>query len=81
MARTKSSKGTSSPAEKSAANLGLEAKLWLAADKPFTDSHWFRKDDDIRWRFSVPPKGNANFAWVQHFILHFAQNLVPLQLC
>jgi hypothetical protein len=26
----------------------------------------FRKDDDVRWQFGVPPKGNANFAWVQH---------------
>ena len=32
----------------------------------------FRKDDDVRWQFGVPPKGNANFAWVQHFIHHFA---------
>ena len=28
----------------------------------------FRKDDDVRWQFGLPPKGNANFAWVQHFI-------------
>jgi type I restriction enzyme M protein len=28
----------------------------------------FRKDDDVRWQFGVPPKGKANFAWVQHFI-------------
>jgi len=33
---------------------------------------WFRKDDDVRWQFGVPPKGNANFAWVQHFIRHLA---------
>ena len=31
-----------------------------------------RKDDDVRWQFGVPPKGNANFAWVQHFIHHLA---------
>ena len=24
------------------------------------------KDDDVRWQFGVPPKGNANFAWVEH---------------
>jgi hypothetical protein len=24
----------------------------------------------MRWQFGVPPKGNANFAWVQHFIHH-----------
>jgi hypothetical protein len=22
---------------------------------------------DVRWQFGFPPKGNANFAWVQHF--------------
>ena len=33
---------------------------------------WFRKNDDVRWQFGVPPKGNANFAWVQHFIHHLA---------
>ncbi|MEI6322763.1 MAG: N-6 DNA methylase, partial [bacterium] len=38
------------------------------------DSDWFRKDDDVRWQYGVPPKGNANFAWVQHFIHHLAPN-------
>jgi type I restriction enzyme M protein len=28
--------------------------------------------DDARWRFGVPPVGNANFAWVQHFIYHLS---------
>ena len=42
------------------------------ANPPFNDSDWFRKDDDVRWQFGVPPKGNANFAWVQHFIHHLA---------
>src|SRR5207247_5775426 len=27
---------------------------------------------DIRWKFGAPPVGNANFAWVQHFIHHLA---------
>jgi type I restriction enzyme M protein len=27
---------------------------------------------DARWRFGAPPVGNANFAWVQHFIHHLA---------
>jgi type I restriction enzyme M protein len=26
----------------------------------------------VRWKYGVPPKGNANFAWVQHFIHHLA---------
>ena len=45
---------------------------FVLANPPFNDSDWFRKDDDVRWRFGVPPKGNANFAWVQHFIHHLA---------
>ena len=34
------------------------------------------KDDDVHWQFGVPPKGNANFAWAQHFIHHLAPNSV-----
>jgi type I restriction enzyme M protein len=45
---------------------------YVLANPPFNDSDWFRKDDDVRWQFGVPPKGNANFAWVQHFIYHLA---------
>jgi type I restriction enzyme M protein len=47
---------------------------YVLANPPFNDSDWFRKDDDVRWKFGVPPKGNANFAWVQHFIHHLAPN-------
>lgn len=47
---------------------------FVIANPPFNDSDWFRKDDDVRWQFGVPPKGNANFAWVQHFIHHLAPN-------
>jgi type I restriction enzyme M protein len=45
---------------------------YVIANPPFNDSDWFRKDDDVRWLFGVPPRGNANFAWVQHFIHHLA---------
>ena len=45
---------------------------YVLANPPFNDSDWFRKDDDVRWQYGVPPKGNANFAWVQHFIHHMA---------
>jgi len=45
---------------------------YVIANPPFNDSDWFRKDDDVRWQYGVPPKGNANFAWVQHFIYHLA---------
>ena len=45
---------------------------YVLANPPFNDSDWFRKDDDVRWTYGVPPKGNANFAWVQHFVHHLA---------
>ena len=45
---------------------------YVLANPPFNDSDWFRKDDDVRWVYGVPPKGNANFAWVQHFIHHLS---------
>lgn len=45
---------------------------YVLANPPFNDSDWFRKDDDVRWQFGIPPMGNANFAWVQHFIHHLA---------
>jgi type I restriction enzyme M protein len=47
---------------------------FVMANPPFNDSDWYRKDDDVRWAYGVPPKGNANFAWVQHFIHHLAPN-------
>jgi type I restriction enzyme M protein len=30
------------------------------------------KDDDPRWKYGIPPAGNANFAWMQHMIHHLA---------
>ena len=47
---------------------------FVLANPPFNDSDWHRNDEDVRWQFGVPPKGNANFAWVQHFIHHLAPN-------
>ncbi|MCG2738638.1 MAG: type I restriction-modification system subunit M [Syntrophaceae bacterium] len=47
---------------------------FVLANPPFNDSDW-RGDllkNDKRWRFGTPPAGNANFAWVQHFIYHLA---------
>ena len=45
---------------------------FVLANPPFNDSDWHRNDEDVRWQYGVPPKGNANFAWVQHFIHHLA---------
>ncbi|HAM38456.1 MAG: N-6 DNA methylase [Elusimicrobia bacterium RIFOXYD2_FULL_34_15] len=47
---------------------------FILANPPFNDSDWKGEllRDDIRWKFGVPPTGNANFAWVQHFIHHLS---------
>ena len=45
---------------------------FVLANPPFNDSDWHRVDEDVRWKYGTPPKGNANFAWVQHFIHHLA---------
>jgi len=47
---------------------------YVLANPPFNDSDWHRNDEDVRWKYGVPPKGNANYAWVQHFIHHLAPN-------
>jgi type I restriction enzyme M protein len=47
---------------------------FILANPPFNVSDWGgeRLRDDARWRFGVPPAGNANFAWVQHIVHHLA---------
>jgi len=49
---------------------------FVLANPPFNDSDWGgdRLREDVRWKYGVPPVGNANFAWVQHFISHLAPN-------
>ena len=48
----------------------------MLANPPFNDSDWGGEllRDDMRWKYGTPPAGNANFAWVQHFIHHLAPN-------
>jgi len=45
---------------------------FILANPPFNDSDWNGEllQEDVRWKFGMPPKNNANFAWVQHFIHH-----------
>ncbi|HUJ10041.1 MAG TPA: N-6 DNA methylase [Verrucomicrobiae bacterium] len=47
---------------------------YILANPPFNMSDWGgdRLRDDPRWKYGAPPVGNANFAWVQHFIHHLA---------
>jgi len=47
---------------------------FVIANPPFNDSDWsgdlLRKDG--RWKFGTPPSGNANYAWIQHFLYHLS---------
>lgn len=49
---------------------------FLLANPPFNASDWGgdRLRHDVRWTYGIPPTGNANFAWVQHFLHHLAPN-------
>jgi type I restriction enzyme M protein len=41
---------------------------YILANPPFNMSDWARNTSDPRWRYGVPPAGNANFAWLQHIV-------------
>ncbi len=47
---------------------------YVLANPPFNVSDWGGEQlrDDVRWQFGTPPAGNANFAWIQHFVHHLA---------
>jgi type I restriction enzyme M protein len=47
---------------------------FILANPPFNISDWGgeRLAGDKRWQYGTPPKGNANFAWVQHIVHHLA---------
>jgi len=47
---------------------------YILANPPFNVSDWRGEllREDRRWKYGIPPVGNANFAWVQHMIYHLA---------
>lgn len=47
---------------------------FILANPPFNDSDWSGESlrNDPRWKYGVPPSGNANFAWMQHMIYHLS---------
>lgn len=47
---------------------------YILANPPFNLSDWGadKLRDDARWKFGIPPAGNANYAWMQHMIHHLA---------
>ena len=49
---------------------------YIIANPPFNDSDWSGEllQKDARWQYGLPPAGNANYAWIQHFLYHTAPN-------
>lgn len=49
---------------------------YIMANPPFNMREWGgdQLKDDPRWKYGIPPAGNANFAWLQHMIHHLAPN-------
>ena len=49
---------------------------FIMANPPFNLSDWGadKLEKDVRWKFGIPPAGNANFAWMQHMIHHLSPN-------
>jgi type I restriction enzyme M protein len=49
---------------------------YIMANPPFNLKKWGQEklQDDPRWKYGLPPKGNANYAWIQHMIYHLAPN-------
>ncbi|MEX0585339.1 MAG: SAM-dependent methyltransferase, partial [Pirellulales bacterium] len=47
---------------------------FVMANPPFNISDWWdgKLEGDARWKYGTPPKGNANFAWLQHMLYHLA---------
>ena len=65
----------SQPADSFLRNLHPDLKAdYILANPPFNISDWSGKllADDVRWRYGKPPVGNANYAWIQHFVHHLA---------
>lgn len=49
---------------------------YVLANPPFNLKKWGQEKlkDDVRWKYGIPPEGNANFAWMQHMIYHLSPN-------
>lgn len=49
---------------------------FILANPPFNYHPWGQEKlkEDKRWKYGLPPAGNANFAWIQHMIYHLAPN-------
>ncbi|HZV74435.1 MAG TPA: N-6 DNA methylase [Conexibacter sp.] len=47
---------------------------FVIANPPFNQKKWGAPHvkEDARWKHGIPPDGNANYAWIQHFASHLA---------
>uniref|UniRef100_UPI00259614D7 N-6 DNA methylase n=1 Tax=uncultured Treponema sp. TaxID=162155 RepID=UPI00259614D7 len=47
---------------------------YILANPPFNVSDWGgeKLEQDARWKYGIPPAGNANYAWIQHMLYHLA---------
>ena len=47
---------------------------YILANPPFNIHDWGgeRLREDMRWKYGIPPAGNANYAWIEHMIFHLA---------
>ena len=51
---------------------GSNGADFIMANPPFNIKDWARSESDPRWKYGVPPAGNANYAWIQHIISKLA---------
>jgi len=52
---------------------------YIIANPPFNQDEWGVEllQGDARWQYGTPPKGNANYGWIQHMLYHTA----PTGIC
>ena len=49
---------------------------YILANPPFNQSDWGQPllVDDARWKWGIPPQGNANYGWIEHMLDKLSQN-------
>ena len=57
-------------------DLHKDLKQILYSKPSINISDWGQEKllDDPRWKYGIPPKGNANFAWVEHMVSKLSMN-------
>ena len=52
----------------------LQQDVQIIPNPPFNYHPWHQEEllEDVRWKYGIPPAGNANFAWIQHMIHHLS---------